>query len=59
VGAGGAGARFTGSVIAPASLLELGTRFASVSGFEIAVVPEPSVLGLACFGALAALRRRR
>lgn len=51
--------RFTGSVVAPASLLGLGTEFASVSNLQIAVVPEPSVLGLASLGAFAIFRRRR
>lgn len=56
---GAAGVHFKGSVLAPATLLDLGTKFAGVSDLQIAVVPEPSVLGLAGVGALALFRRRR
>ncbi len=59
VAEGSAGVRFTGSAIAPVSLLEIGTEFASVTNLQIAAVPEPPIFGLACFGALAAIRRRR
>jgi len=51
--------RFTGSAVAPATVLGLGTEFASISNLSIAIVPEPSVLGLAGFGAMAFFRRRR
>ena len=56
---GAAGVRFTGSALAPATVLDLGTNFASVSNLQIAIVPEPSVLGLAGLGAVALFRRRR
>jgi hypothetical protein len=59
VASGAAGIRFTGSAAAPATVLGLGEDFASISNFSIAVVPEPSVLGLAGLGALAFFRRRR
>jgi hypothetical protein len=59
VGSGAAGVRFTGSALAPASVLGLGKDFATISNLSIAVVPEPSVLGLASLGALAFFRRRR
>ncbi|MEK7954122.1 PEP-CTERM sorting domain-containing protein [Luteolibacter soli] len=59
VASGPAGVRFTGSALAPATVLNLGTEFASVTNLNIAVVPEPSVLGLAGLGAVALFRRRR
>lgn len=59
VGSGAAGVRFTGSASAPATVLSIGTEFASVSNLHIAVVPEPSALGLIGFGAFAFFRRRR
>lgn len=59
VASGAAGIRFTGSALAPATVLGLGKDFASISNLSIAVVPEPSVLGLAGFGAIALFRRRR
>jgi hypothetical protein len=59
VASGPAGIRFTGSALAPATVLNLGTEFASVTNLQIAAVPEPSVLGLAGLGAFAVFRRRR
>lgn len=59
VASGAAGVRFTGSASAPAAVLGLGTEFASVTNLNVAIVPEPSALGLIGFGAFAFARRRR
>jgi hypothetical protein len=59
VASGPAGVRFTGSALAPATVLDLGTEFASITNLNIAAVPEPSVLGLVGLGAFALFRRRR
>ncbi|MCW1921927.1 PEP-CTERM sorting domain-containing protein [Luteolibacter arcticus] len=59
VASGPAGVRFTGSAVAPATVLSLGTEFASITNLQIAAIPEPSVLGLVGLGAFAAFRRRR
>lgn len=59
VASGAAGVRFTGSASAPATVLGLGTEFASITNLNIAIVPEPSALGLIGFGSLAFFRRRR
>ena len=59
VASGPAGVRFTGSASAPATVLSLGTEFASITNLNIAAVPEPSALGLIGFGSLALFRRRR
>lgn len=59
VASGAAGVRFTGSASAPATVLSLGTEFASVTNLNLAIVPEPSALGLIGFGSLAFFRRRR
>jgi hypothetical protein len=56
---GAASVRFTGSAVAPATVLGLGTKFATVTNFSLAIVPEPSVLGLAGLGAIGLFRRRR
>lgn len=59
VGSGAAGLRFTGSAILPATALNLGTNFATISNISVTAVPEPSALTLGFFGAAFALRRRR
>lgn len=59
VASGPAGVRFTGSALLPATALNLGTEFASITSFQVVAVPEPSALGLAGLGALALFRRRR
>ena len=59
VGAGTAGLRFTGSAFLPATALNLGTNFATVSNITVSAVPEPSALGLGLLGLACALRRRR
>jgi hypothetical protein len=59
VASGPAGVRFTGSASAPATVLSLGTEFASITKLNIAAVPEPSALGLIGFGSFALFRRRR
>jgi uncharacterized protein (TIGR03382 family) len=59
VAAGPAGVRFTGSALLPATALNLGTNFASVSGLQISTIPEPATLALAAMGLSCILRRRR
>jgi MYXO-CTERM domain-containing protein len=56
---GTAGLRFTGSAILPATALNLGTNFATISNLSVTAVPEPSALALGLLGAAFALRRRR
>ena len=56
---GAAGLRFTGSAILPATALNLGTNFATISNLSVTAVPEPSALALGLLGAAFALRRRR
>jgi hypothetical protein len=56
---GAAGLRFTGSAILPATVLNLGTNFATISNITVAAVPEPSALPLGLIGAASVLRRRR
>ena len=56
---GAAGLRFTGSAILPATVLGLGTNFATISNITVAAVPEPSALALGFIGAASVLRRRR
>lgn len=59
VAAGAAGLRFTGSAILPATALNLGTNFATISNISITAVPEPSALALGFLGVVFTLRRRR
>jgi hypothetical protein len=59
VGAGAAGLRFTGSATLPATALNLGTNFATISNISVTAVPEPSAFALGFLGAASALRRRR
>ena len=57
--AGPAGLRFTGSALLPATALNLGTNFATISNISVTPVPEPSALGLSLLGLACILRRRR
>ncbi len=59
VPAGPAGLRFTGSALLPATALNLGTNFATISNISVTAVPEPSALGLSLLGLACILRRRR
>jgi MYXO-CTERM domain-containing protein len=59
VPAGPAGLRFTGSAFLPATALNLGTNFATISNIGVSAVPEPSAAGLGLLGLALALRRRR
>jgi hypothetical protein len=56
---GPAGLRFTGSALLPATALNLGTNFATISNIGVTAVPEPSALGLGLLGLACAFRRRR
>ncbi|WP_367870520.1 hypothetical protein [Luteolibacter sp. Populi] len=59
VAGGAAGLRFSGSAVLPATLLGIGTNFATVSNISVTQVPEPSALALGLLGGALALRRRR
>jgi MYXO-CTERM domain-containing protein len=59
VGGGAAGLRFTGSAILPATALNIGTNFATISNISVTAVPEPSAFALGLLGVAFALRRRR
>ena len=54
-----AGVRFSASALVPATLLGIGTQFASISNISVVAVPEPSALALGILGAAFGLRRRR
>lgn len=56
---GAASLRFTGSAFLPATALNLGTNFATISNIGVSAVPEPSSLGLGLLGLALVLRRRR
>lgn len=56
---GAASLRFTGSALLPATALNLGTNFATISNISVTAVPEPSAFGLGLLGLAGLLRRRR
>lgn len=56
---GPASLRFTGSAFLPATALNLGANFATISNIGVSAVPEPSAMCLGLLGLALALRRRR